>query len=315
MQKRSFSECFNQSKFILTEGAIGLRLEHEYGLKPDKDVMYASLIYDKSARIALTELYGQYFKTAQGYSLPIMLMTNTRRANKERVLRSAYGSSIIRDYTSFLYELISRYDCEAYAGGMIGCKGDAYSGNEGLSEEEAFEFHMWQIDAFRVSKPDFMYAALMPCLPEATGMAKALEILGLPYIISFMINRDGWLLDGNSINDAIETVDAATSQKPLCYMTNCVHPAVLKAALAQPFNRTAVVRDRFLGIQANASDSDPCALDSQCEVKTSGAEELARHFAALHREFPLKIYGGCCGTDDTHINRIAEMLTVIKAGL
>jgi S-methylmethionine-dependent homocysteine/selenocysteine methylase len=319
MQKRSFTDCFNNSPLILTEGAIGLRLEHEYNIytpssltscwgpriKPDKDVVYAGLIYDKNARRTLTKLYGQYLAIARDFSLPIMLMTNTRRANRERVERSPFGKNIMRDYTEFLYELAAGYDCEAYVGGMTGCRGDAYSGCEGLAEHEAYEFHMWQAEAFKDCKPDFMYAAIMPCLPEAAGMAKALETLELPYIISFMINRDGNLLDGTSINDAILAIDGATALKPLCYMTNCVHPDVLAQALSKPANRTALVRERFCGIQANAANADACTLDKCGEPVTTGAKELAECFAALHNKFPMKIYGGCCGTDNTHIYEIA----------
>ncbi len=319
MQKRSFTDCFNNSPLILTEGAIGLRLEHEYNIytpssltscwgpriKPDKDVVYAGLIYDKNARRTLTKLYGQYLAIARDFSLPIMLMTNTRRANRERVERSPFGKNIMRDYTEFLYELAAGYDCEAYMGGMTGCRGDAYSGCEGLAEHDAYEFHMWQAEAFKDCKPDFMYAAIMPCLPEAAGMAKALETLELPYIISFMISRDGNLLDGTSINDAILVIDGATTLKPLCYMTNCVHPDVLAQALSKPANRTALVRERFCGIQANAANADACTLDKCGEPVTTGAKELAECFAALHNKFPMKIYGGCCGTDNTHIYEIA----------
>lgn len=315
MQKRSFTNCFNKSPLILTEGAIGLRLEHEYHIKPDKDVVYAGLVYDSFTKKALAELYGQYLRIAQEFSLPIMLMTNTRRANRERVMRSAFSDKdIMRDYTEFLYELSGQYDCEAYIGGIAGCRGDAYSGAEGLTEEEAYDFHMWQADAFKACKPDFMFAGIMPCLPEATGMARAFETLGLPYIISFMINREGILPGGSTINDAICAIDEATEQKPLCYMTNCVHPIVLKQALSQPFNRTALVRERFLGIQANASDMDACTLDGCGESLASGAEELAGHFAALHKEFPMKIYGGCCGTDGTHIREIAKQMKNVIYG-
>ena len=314
MQKRNFTDCFNSSPLILTEGAIGLRLEHEYNIAPDKDVVYAGLIYDKAARNALSVLYGQYLAIARDFSLPIMLMTNTRRANRERVERSPFGKAIMRDYTEFLCEIISRYDCEAYVGGMTGCRGDAYSGCEGLTEHEAYEFHIWQAEAFNDCKPDFMYAGIMPCLPEAVGMARAFETLELPFIISFMINRQGNLLDSTSINDAISAIDGAVALRPLCYMTNCVHPDVLAQALSRTPNRTALVRERFCGIQANAADADACSLDKCGEPVTTGAKELAVCFAALHSEFPMKIYGGCCGTDDTHIREIARNMKRIISG-
>lgn len=51
---------------------------------------------------------------------------------------------------------------------------------------------------------DFLYAGIMPALPEAAGMARAHGAKpGVPYIISFTIQKDGRLIDGTTIHDAI----------------------------------------------------------------------------------------------------------------
>lgn len=44
MGKTQLELCFDSNKLILTEGAVGQRIEHEFSLKPDADIMYASLI-------------------------------------------------------------------------------------------------------------------------------------------------------------------------------------------------------------------------------------------------------------------------------
>ncbi len=43
---------------------------------------------------------------------------------------------------------------------------------------------------------DFLYAALIPTLPEAAGMAWAMAETGIPYIVCFTIQRSGTLIDG-----------------------------------------------------------------------------------------------------------------------
>jgi S-methylmethionine-dependent homocysteine/selenocysteine methylase len=309
MKKQSFINCFTNNLFILTEGAIGQRIEREFYIVPDKDIMYAGLIYNSKGRKALETLYRQYLQIAQDYALPIMLMTNTRRANKERVERSIfYNRNIMYDYTKFLYDLSQEYSCETYIGGMMGCRGDAYSGTEGLSIDEALEFHAWQANAFKLTKIDYMFAGIMPSLPEAIGMARTMEQLEHPYIISLMIDRNGKILDGHSIHEAIYEIDNATKQKPLCYMTNCVHPEILREVLGQTINRTALVRERFCGIQANASNLNASELELSMELKTSSATELAQQFMQLYEEFPIKIFGGCCGTDNAHIKELAIQL-------
>ena len=90
MGKTQLEICFDSNKLILTEGAVGQRIEHEFSLKPDADIMYASLIYSAEGRDALAAIYRSYLQAAEDYRLPILLMTNTRRANKDRVLRSEY---------------------------------------------------------------------------------------------------------------------------------------------------------------------------------------------------------------------------------
>jgi S-methylmethionine-dependent homocysteine/selenocysteine methylase len=193
----------------------------------------------------------------------------------------------------------------------MGCRGDAYSKENHLNIENAFEFHLWQTELFKKAKVDFLYAGIMPVLSEAIGMAQAMETSEMPYIISFMIRKDGRLLDGTTINDAIIAIDANTKRNPICYMTNCVHPNVLNSALSKEYNKTSIVRARFKGIQANTSELSPEELDRSIELKTSDNISLGNDMVGLYNEFNLKIFGGCCGTDNTHIEEIAKRLSNI----
>ena len=305
--ENNFVSTYERSPIMLTEGAVGQRLEHEYGLLPDKDIMYAGLLYSNEGRKALSSIYNQYLHIAEIYELPILLMTNTRRANQERVINSVHrNKNIMLDYTNFLKELVSDFRCEAFIGGMMGCKNDAYSGNQGLGFSEAAQFHSWQVNMFDKTPIDYLFAGIMPSKYEAMGIAKAMERLEKPYIISLMINRDGTLLDGTTIHDAILAIDGVVTQKPLCYMTNCVHPSILKGALSKPFNNTEIVKARFCGIQANAACFDLSDMDNSETLLTSPAAELVDAFEALQNVLPLKILGGCCGTDNTHIEELAK---------
>ena len=299
--------CFATKSLIITEAGIGQRIQHEFSLTPDKDIVNSGLLYEPAGRMALATIYRSYLQIAQEYQLPILLFTNTRRANKDRVLRSKFkDKNPMKDYSDFLRELASEYTCEAYIGGMMGSRGDAYTALEGMSTEEAIEYHTWQMNMFDVSSIDFLFAGIMPTLPEAIGMAKVMEKSNLPYILSLMINRNGTLLDGNTIHHTIDTIDSQTSRNPLCYMTNCVHPSILKEALLQKENQTQLVQARFCGIQANASCLSPQELDNSACLKTTTPTELAESFASLKSLFPLKIFGGCCGTNASHLIKIIE---------
>ncbi|MFT8352122.1 homocysteine S-methyltransferase family protein [Clostridium saccharoperbutylacetonicum] len=304
----NFEICFNKSSTILMEGALGERLKREYNIMFEDKVAMTNLIYDDKSRQAMKTIFQEYVKIAEKYSLPFIATTPTRRANKERVFQSNLNEKIIEDNVRFLQEIKKNTSTNMFVGGLMGCKGDAYKATEILSIEEAQEFHSWQANLFKNSGVDFLYAGIMPALSEAIGMAKAMESTGLPYIISFMIRNNEKLIDGTTINNAILNIDEATVHKPIGYMTNCIHPAVLGKALSASFNKTKLVKDRFCGIQANTSPLSPEELDNCSDLKSSDSVSLAVEMMKLEQYFTPKIFGGCCGTDNTHMEEIAKRI-------
>ena len=304
-----FLTCYTKKSPFLMEGALGERLKRESKLVFDNEVAMASLIYTDEGKKALAHLWGEYINIAKTYNLPFIATTPTRRANKERISNSKYNKDIISDNVSFLKAIKESCQTTMFIGGLMGCKGDAYHAKDFLSIEEAHDFHSWQANAFKESEVDFLFAAIMPTLPEAIGMAKALEKTNLPYIISFMVRENGCLLDGTSIHNAIETIDKSTQQNPVCYMANCVHPRILYSALSKEFNRTPLVKDRFGGIQANTSPLSPEELDNSIDLKSSDHIELANEIIKLNDFINLNIVGGYCGTDNTHISEIAKRIS------
>lgn len=304
-----FLTCYTNKSPLLMEGALGERLKREYNLSFDVDVAMASLVYTNEGRQALAHLWNQYMAIAEEYNLPFIATTPTRRANKERITRSKYTEDIISENVSFLKSIKVNSQTNMFIGGLMGCKGDAYQIKDVLSIEEAKIFHSWQANLFKESEVDFLFAAIMPALSEAIGMANALEETHLPYIISFMIREDGCLLDGTSIHNAIEAIDKSTKQKPVCYMANCVHPRILYSALKKEYNKTPLVKERFGGIQANTSSLSPEELDNSADLKCSDSIELANEILKLNDFINLNIVGGCCGTDNTHIEQIAKRIS------
>lgn len=303
-----FTQCIYENPSILMEGALGERLKREYHLTPDGDVALAKMIYDDNGRSALKELWNGYIQIAKTYGLPFLATTPTRRANHERVQRAGLAPSIILDNVNFLKDIQRTSKVEMYVGGLMGCKGDAYTGEGALSEFEARAFHQWQTDLFCKAEVDFLYAGIMPTVPEATGMAQAMENTGIPYIISFTVQKNGKLIDGTTISDAISYIDSSVHKKPICYMTNCVHPNIVYDALLKPFNRNTLVNNRFWGIQANTSPLPYEQLDGALDLKCSEPELLAEEMIKLRGISNIKIFGGCCGTDSRHMEQIARRL-------
>lgn len=303
-----FKDCIKYQNNVLMEGALGERLKREYHLKFDEHVAMAKLIYDSHGKAALKNLWQEYIEIARNYRVPFLATTPTRRANRERTEQAGCHSSLIHDNVEFLRNVQQESGIEMYVGGLMGCKGDAYTGEDALSENDAHVFHAWQANLFRKAKVDFLYAGIMPTLPEAAGMAQAMADTGLPYIISFTIQKDGKLVDGTTISDAIAYIDDHINVEPTCYMTNCVHPSIVYQALSQPFNQTAFVRNRFWGIQANTSPLSYAELDGSLDLKCSEPVLFADEMLKLRSISNIKIFGGCCGTNGKHMEQVARRL-------
>lgn len=120
----------------------------------------------------------------------------------------------MQDNLGFLRQVQARQGIQMYAGGLLGCRGDAYTGEGALGLEEAREFHRWEGQLFAEAGADFLYAALLPTLEEAAGMALALSEFGIPYPLSFTVNRDGCLVDGTEISRAISHIDSLVDSPP-----------------------------------------------------------------------------------------------------
>jgi len=291
---------------MLMEGALGTRLKQEYGISFHEEVVMAPLVRTEQGREALGALWSQYVEIARRHGLPFLATTPTRRANWERMERASFGPDLFRDNVGFLKALREKSPGEMYIGGLMGCRGDAYRGDQGLSAQEAQRFHSWQAAALAGSGVEFLYAGIIPTLPEALGMARAMGATGLPYLISFMIRRDGRLLDGVPMREAIAAIEEGARPRPLCYLANCVHPSLVREALSQPFNRDPLVVRRFMGLQANASPLPPEELETSEAPMTTAPDDLAREMLSLRDLCDFRIWGGCCGTDDRHMEALAR---------
>jgi homocysteine S-methyltransferase len=263
----------------------------------------APLIYEESGRKALGDLYQKYIDIARDANLPFLMCTPTWRANHARVLDADMDTSINSDAVHFLKairETQSSGKESIKIGGLIGCKNDCYKPEEGLSAETAEQFHSWQIEQLRQGGVDFIIAETLPAVEEAIGIARAIQKTGLPYFISFVISRDGRLLDGTDLYTAINMIDEETDQSPLGFMVNCAYPSFLCAP-----NQAAELFKRLTGYLANASSQDQCDLDGSEELFMETVSDWGDAMLELNKTYAVNILGGCCGTGEAHLQYIS----------
>lgn len=293
--KHDLLAAFARGGPFLMEGALGERLKREFHLTPHPEVALAGLLTSQPGRDALAALWTEYAGIARQYGLPFLATTPTRRANRSRMAAAGLDGGLLRESLAFLRTILDASGAQAYAGGMVGCYGEAYTGAGALSEEAAYRFHRWQTAL--LADGDFLYGALLPTLPEAAGLARAMAETGLPYLLSFTLREDGCLIDGTPLAQAIAAIDSRDFPAPLGYMTNCIHPDLVRKGLSMPWNQTSQGKARFLGIQGNTSPLPYAVLDRATDLLTADPASFARAELSLLELVPLRIFGGCCGTD------------------
>ena len=105
------------------------------------------------------------------------------------------------------------------------------------------------------------------------------------------------------MKNAIETIDAQTGDdRPAFYGINCSHPLEFMPAI-EPGGWFERVRS----LRPNAAMMDKISLCTLGHLETGDPPALAELMGDLARQYPhIDVWGGCCGTWDTHLDEIAR---------
>jgi homocysteine S-methyltransferase len=289
---------------VLAEGSVFERLRRDPRIGFDTDIAHAGLVFDEKARATLAAVHRSYLDIGRELRLPMLVLADTWRASGERVRRSRFaGLDVVGQNVRFVRELIG--DLDALAAALIGPAGDAYDAREALAPGAAMRYHEPQVARLAAAAPDLVVAATLPALGEARGLASALAAARLPYVISFVARPDGTLLDGNRLADAIAAIDDAASIPPIGFGVNCVHSTVADAALS---TLSPAAASRIVLFQGNTSRLSPEELDGRSEIDSEAPEAFAAGAADTARRRGITIVGGCCGSDERHIEALGRLL-------
>ena len=291
---------------ILSDGSLYELLRRSSEVEFDQAIAHAGLIYDPQSKSVLERVLRTYIEVGVSRGLPMALATTTWRANRDRVAASNFADRPVnQDNAAFLLAVRDEYASTGVplsVGGVIGPRGDAYQPAEAPASDEARVFHAWQIEALAGSGVEFLHAATLPALAEAIGIAEAMAETGLPYFISFVVDKSGKLLDGHPLGDAIATLDDRIAGRQPLYSINCVHPSVLLKVLEDD----PEIGRRIAFFAGNTSARSVDELDGLEELDTEEPEIFALANRRLLDRFDIRIVGGCCGTSPAHMEAIAD---------
>ena len=295
----------------ITDGGMETTLIFHRGMELPLFAAF-DLLKDDDGVDTLRSYFAPYLEVASRYGVGIVLDTPTWRASSDWGELLGYSAADLdrlnRRGVTLLEELRADYESErtpVVIAGCVGPRGDGYVVQEVMSAEDAERYHATQVETFADTNADLVGALTMTYADEAVGIVRAASNAGIPVAVSFTVETDGRLPNGEPLRDAVEQVDRETDGTPAYFMVNCAHPTHFAHVLDEgPW------LDRLLGVRANASTKSHAELDEADSLDEGDPEDLGERYGDLDARLPqLTVAGGCCGTDHRHIEEICKTLT------
>jgi S-methylmethionine-dependent homocysteine/selenocysteine methylase len=297
-----------EGDLFLTDGGIETTLIYHEGLDLPAFAAF-DLLKDEEGTDALRRYYEPFVALAREQGIGFVLESPTWRASPRWAAEIGYSEDQLEDLNrkaiGLMEELRDREDDDAafVISGCVGPHDDSYDPAVMLSASEAQDYHSTQIGTFRDTAADMITAVTITYPEEAVGIARAAREAGMPAAISFTLETDGRLPNGQGLGEAIAQVDSETSEAPAYYMINCAHPSHFDRVL----DEDAAWVERIRGLRANASTKSHAELNEATELDEGDPADLGARYADLRAKLPrLNVLGGCCGTDHRHVAQIRD---------
>ena len=296
---------------FLTDGGIETTLIFHNGFALPEFAAF-DLLKHKEGRQALVDYYKTYSKIAKEHGVGFILESATWRASQDWGRKIGYSTQELvtmnRQAIQLLADIRDEYENEntkLVISGCIGPRGDGYQPDSKMTIEEAEAYHAWQMNVLADTEVDMVTALTMTYAEEAIGVVRTAQSAGLPVVISFTVETDGRLPNGQSLKDAIRQVDKATWNGPIYYMVNCAHPTHFDSEL----DTDEAWVQRIHALRSNASRKSHAELNESDTLDDGNPIEFGRQYRALKdRLSNLNVLGGCCGTDHRHIEAVCKAI-------
>lgn len=304
-------------ELFLTDGGLETTLIFHDGFELP-DFAAFPLLKSPSGAAALRSYFHAYADIATRYRTGLILESVTWRASADWGARLGYSPEELaeanRQAIALLEDVrnqVENTQTKLVISGCIEPRGDGYVPTQTMSAHAAEEYHTAQIETFAQTAADMVCALTINYVEEAIGITRAAQRAGMPVAVSFTVETDGRRPTGQTLQNVIEQVDQATAGYPSYYMINCAHPT----HFAQVLDEQAPFLHRIRGLRANASRRSHAELNEALELDIGDPAELSREYAAFRQRLDhLSVLGGCCGTDDRHIEQIAAACVPLFSG-
>jgi len=293
----TFLTTLSQPHQLILDGATGTELNRR-GVDTGLPLWSANaLMNDRDAKI-LRQIHEDYLRAGAD-----IITTNTFRTHRRALAPSGNANRALeltrRAVDTARAAIASvKSDSPKFVAGSISTLEDCYRPDLVPPDDELRAEHSERIHHLIECDVDLILIETINTIREAVIVAKLAIITGTPVVVSFVCDREGKILSG-------ETLTEATNQLlPLGISgigVNCGPTPNLAKPLAEL--QAACGKDFPLIAYGNIGYAD----EEVGWVNTDSENPKAYCNHAIH--WPVKIVGGCCGTSPEHI---AELRSALK---
>lgn len=289
-----FSTHLSQSAHIILDGATGTELNRR-GVDTGLPLWSANALINARDAWILQSIHTDYLIAGAD-----IITTNTFRTHRRALAPSGNGEralELTRRAVDIARAAIASVPAEKprFVAGSISTLEDCYRPDLVPQDEELQSEHSERLHHLIQCGVDLILIETMNTLREALAIAKLAATTGSPVVVSFVCDRGGKILSGETLSEAAEQLLplGISAIGVNCGPTACLaNPlAELRAACGENFPLIAYGNIGCVDETVGWINTDSESPDIYCEH--------ASHW-------PAKIIGGCCGTTPAHITKLAQ---------
>ncbi|MBI3506587.1 MAG: betaine--homocysteine S-methyltransferase [Proteobacteria bacterium] len=289
-----------EASVLLADGATGTNL-FDMGLTsgdapemwndrhPDRIARLHKSFVDAGADIILTNSFGCNARRLKLHNLE----ARTRDLNR-------IAASIARDIADAAGRPV-------VVAGSVGPTGDLFAPLGVLTEAEAVDVFVEQIEGLKLGGADVVWIETMSAPEEMRTAAMAAARVGMPYTLTASFDTAGRTMMGMQPHALVDFATALIPP-PLAVGANCGVGAsdLVVSILAMTASLSAIP------IVAKANAGIPTVHGDH--VHYSGTPETMTRYAHLAIDSGARIVGGCCGTSPVHLAAMRRAIDTHLAG-
>lgn len=289
---RSFRKYLKENKLIILDGALGTELQRR-GIKTSLPLWSAqALINDPKA---VQQIHEDYIKSGAKIITTNTFRTNIRTVNRAKISKTA--KELTKKAVKLARNAVKNSGEKIFIAGSIAPVEDCYRLDLVPSDRELKIEHTALARYLKEAGVDLILVETMNTLREALIASRAAKETGLPVFVSFVTGKNGQILGGEKLKDALKSLEKIKIDG---FLINCVPLEYSIKPLRELLNSTKLP----IGIYANGDggpdDNQGWKFDNQKR------EDKYIRYVKKWGRMGVKIIGGCCGTTPEYIKRISQ---------